>query len=440
MEFRSFVEISLTLTLLFLLTISINANFPEYEDQDLSNVYQRFGTAKCHHWRMSNSMIKMSKCANRYLNEYSQKIFTDYKEYLIENNKTVDLTVGCEIHNEIMGKAKDCLMDFASSCFQPWVPTWFSKVYDAVQLNCDCPDIMPTFQGNQCTIIDLPKLMEAFNEVYEASQKAGLEVGAYLSSYVIFDYPCAMGLRVQQTMNTTGRCVASKYEVLLRPIYNYIVNGGSLDDISACTSMRNALDDCFEKNQCVSKREINLLRNLIVTAYRRGMKTLVQIENEFGNLANFVSAHQDSTFKWHQHEFHFNDFARFNMSDDQVKRAFEVASHIIQDFEDTGCRANRDRFRMMDFAMMEESNMTESSNMSYTANMTYMTNKPNMTYMTDMPKSSMNPMTYMTNKPNMTYMTDVTKDDHTNAATSPFETSSFYGLTLLFVIKFFFKN
>merc|ERR1719167_76454 len=255
-----------------------------------------------------------------------------------------------------------------------------------------------------------------------------------------------MGLRVQQTMNTTGRCVASKYEVLLQPIYNYIVNdAGSLEDISACTSMRNALDDCFEKNQCVSTREINLLRNLIVTAYRRGMKTLVQIENEFGNLANFVSAHQDSTFKWHQHELHFNDFARFNMSDDQVKRAFEVASHIIQDFEATGCRANRDRFRMMDFAMMEESNMTESSNMSYTADMTYMTNKPNMSYTAD--------MTYMTDKPNMTYMTGmprsstnpasmsyVTKDDHTNAATSPFETSSFYGLTLMFVIKFFFQN
>ena len=118
------------------------------------------------------------------------------------------------------------------------------------------------------------------------------------------------------------------------------------------------------------------------------------------------------------------------MSDVQVQRAFEVASHIIQDFETTGCRANRDRFRMMDFAMMEESNMTESSNMSYTADMTYTTEKPNMTYMTGMPKSSMNPAS----------MSYVTKDDHTNAAAFHFETRSFYGLTLLFAIKFFYLN
>ena len=135
MDFRSIVEVSFTFVLLLFLAQLNNALvLPEYE----SGLDTRIGTSKCLHTKLTNEAIKASKCVDGNLNEYSEKIFSSYKEYLEGTNKTVDLVKGCQIHNEFFRKTKDCATDFVSTCLPDHVQTWFSKVYDAVEFNWDC--------------------------------------------------------------------------------------------------------------------------------------------------------------------------------------------------------------------------------------------------------------------------------------------------------------
>ena len=191
MEFRGFVGVSFTFIALLFLAQLINARvLPEYD------LDARIGTTKCLHTKLTNKAIDASKCVDGNLNEYVEKIFSNYKEYLEGTNKTVDLVKGCQIHNEFFRKTKDCFMDFVSTCLPDHVPTWFSRVYDAVEINCNCP----LNRNSQCHIIkDVDGLSRAMNDLFTHAQTVQLDLGAYFLSHVIFDKPCDMGLRIGKT-------------------------------------------------------------------------------------------------------------------------------------------------------------------------------------------------------------------------------------------------
>ena len=129
MDFRSLLEISLALTVLLFSAQLIKV-------VDSKGSMQRFATAKCHHRKLSNKMIGMSKCTDGHVNEYSKDMFDGYKDYLNENGKVVDLTMGCRIHNEHFAKAQSCFMGLVNSCLPGWVSPWFSRILNALELDC----------------------------------------------------------------------------------------------------------------------------------------------------------------------------------------------------------------------------------------------------------------------------------------------------------------
>ena len=45
---------------------------------------------------------------------------------------------------------------------------------------------------------------------------------------------------------------------------------------------------CFKPNQCLSKREVDLLRDLVATFYDMGVKIFDQIPTRFGSLSSFM--------------------------------------------------------------------------------------------------------------------------------------------------------
>ena len=125
MDFRSLVEVSFTFIVLLFLAQLISARvLPEYDDSGLDG---RIGTTKCLHTKLTNEAIKASKCVDGNLSEYSEKIFSSYKEYLEGTNKTVDLVKGCQIHNEFFRKTKDCAMDLSLAVFQITFKPGFPK-------------------------------------------------------------------------------------------------------------------------------------------------------------------------------------------------------------------------------------------------------------------------------------------------------------------------
>merc|ERR1712226_938496 len=299
-------------------------------------------------------------------------------------------------------------MGLVNSCLPGWISPWFSRILNALELDCDCP----MTESDPCFIIDIQELQQAGQDLANHAESVRLDLPRYLLSYVLFDKPCDFGFM----MNTTGAqmvpCMESEYQGLGQPIYDYIIgNSNDLSGVSPCTSMRNVLDRCFGENQCVSSREMRLVRDLAATIYKRGMETLIQIEDEFGSLANFVTAHVNSTFKWHQHELHFNNLAQINMSDVYVQRVFGVASHVIQDFKDEGCRSKRAALSRMDLRMMVEDNELLRSNMTSQNVTTNMTS----TYMTTMANTS---MSMTTAEPSMNMTADETSTIMTTGETS----------------------
>ena len=404
--------------------------------------HARIATSKCSHRKLSNKMIKMSKCTDRHVNQYSEELFGGYKDNLDENGKVVDLTMGCRIHNKHFEKTKECYLDLVDTCLPRWVSPWFSKVLDATELNCDCP----LTESDPCFLINVQGLMGAAKDLTDHAESVKLDLGEYLLSYIVFDQPCDFSFRLNTTLAQMQPCVISEYEALGQPIYEYIA-GRSMDlsGVSPCTAMRNILDQCFGENQCVSGQEMRLVRNVVATIYKRVMETLVQIEDEFGSLANFVTSHVNSTFKWHQHEIHFNNLAQINMSDVYVQRAFEVASHVIADYKNEGCRNKRAAIARFDFRLMVEngtqSNMTQLPNM----NATYMTRMPNasMTSQTEESPSTMISIAPETAGPseNMTYTFDeaqgTAKANHTESSGSHQNMYSFLALIATFFINIY---
>ena len=120
------------------------------------------------------------------------------------------------------------------------------------------------------------------------------------------------------------------------------------------------------------------------------------------------------------------------MSDVYVQRVFEVASHVIQDFKDEGCRSKRAALSRMDLRMMVEDNGLLRSNMTSQNVTTNMTS----TYMTTMSNTSMN-MTTAESSMNMTTdgssmnMTDTTGE----SAGSNLRMQSIFALSVAFIIS-----
>ena len=114
----------------------------------------------------------------------------------------------------------------------------------------------------------------------------------------------------------------------------------NLNGISLCATIRTTLEKCFDQNSCFSTREMKLFRNLMATAYQRGMEIVVQIEQEFGSLKGFLSSIENTTLKWHKILFPVK--TGIDMSDPTTNRAFELANHIIDDFENSSCKKTRE--------------------------------------------------------------------------------------------------
>ena len=118
--------------------------------------------------------------------------------------------------------------------------------------------------------------------------------------------------------------------------------GDNLDGISLCATVRTTLEKCFDQNSCFSTREMKLFRNLMATAYQRGMEIMVQIEREFGSLKGFLSSIENTTLKWHKILFPVK--TGIDMSNPTTNRAFKLANHIIDDFKNSSCKKTRELY------------------------------------------------------------------------------------------------
>ena len=63
---------------------------------------------------------------------------------------------------------------------------------------------------------------------------------------------------------------------------------GDLGDKWVCKTLGKVLDECFDENECLSQREMDMTRDIIATIYKIGMELFTMIASPFGSISDFA--------------------------------------------------------------------------------------------------------------------------------------------------------
>ena len=344
MDLRSTIEIILPVVVL-LMTSQIAGG---------RKVVGRFATPQCNHNQLATAVGEMSTCETKLFHTLVERMLKNYKDG--SNGGTVfDLQMACKITKEIaFDEGGQCPVNFANSCLPDYVAPFIAKVFDALEVNCDCPK---PFGDPSCMLID-PEVGTKLNAAIGALLVECAKDPKCPSALFTYDNQCdekQMGEALEKAFNP---CLKDPYEQLANEIGKYFNGNGNLDSVLPCNTLRKVLDECFVENTCFSGREMEMVRNMAATIYHRGMDSLVLVEKEFGSLTEFVATHNELTLKWEEIQFTLPTV--INISDPTTTKALDLADHIMKDYNTDACKENQQVFaRMINGSPIVHSNVVQ---------------------------------------------------------------------------------
>jgi len=302
---RSIIEIFICVTVPFA-TSGVLSAYADGNDV-------RFATPQCNHNQLAPAVGEMAKCETKLWENYVKKMLRNYKDDA-NGGKASDLQKQCTHSSILVVLGNECLVEFAKTCLPNYIETFFSEIHNASKLDCDCPP--PDYS---C----MPKrnrLQEAFQNLTKSCQ----EDKDCPQNLLVFDKQCTIEEKQQELAKAFIPCLQPVFQ-LYSDIINYIISPNSrkvpLDRIKPCETVRKVLDECFVENECFSQREMTMIRNILATAYHRGMGTLILVDNELGSLTEYVA--------WAKLLDH------------------DLFDHIIEDYKSGACKQNQELFERM---------------------------------------------------------------------------------------------
>ena len=339
MNLRSIIEIVLPMVVLFIASQIAHSD----------GVKGRFATPQCAHDQLAPAIGEMASCEIENWHNYVEKSLKNFKDQL-DGGKTFDLKTECELHNELLLKeGKECPVNFAESCLPDYISQFVGELYDALHLDCNCPNFHKWDNGqwsqmgdSNCKILDQQKVNASFAILFEGCAKDK----KCPEKLFTFDKKCEGNKRGEEFMSSVVPCLKENGMPMVIAIMGYFNGVTNLDNISPCTTVGKVLDECFKENTCFSQREMELIRNLAATGYNGGMKSLLQVDEEFGSITEYVNAHNDLTLKWHDNTYTLPEVV--DISEPTTKKALDFADHIVQDYKSDVCKPKQKEFERME--------------------------------------------------------------------------------------------
>ena len=103
-----------------------------------------------------------------------------------------------------------------------------------------------------------------------------------------------------------------------------------------CSSLDNLFKFCAVENDCISSREMELIKHVAWRMYQTFMNTAVKIKAAFGSSKNAIDEISKTSFMY-GNEQHFGPFDSEIREEDRNKYGM-IADRVIDDFEGKKCK------------------------------------------------------------------------------------------------------
>ena len=291
-----------------------------------------FHTDKCPHDKLATQSKRFIKCIHKSLEESAEHLLTDYRNQITANNFVYNATKGCQIFMGSLIELKDCRTTFLGQCFDNYPTKLENEIFDSLTHICET-------NFNSEKMVDWGKDLghklknSTINEIQTflaAVDKEDVVKSDSNCSEEEWEHSFEDDLESKQCEITRQEFNVAFYSPLLAldvPIH-----------MSLCTAMANILGSCIKGNSCVSKREVELIHQLIWMAYQIQMDMLIKVKDIFGDLQHLDEKLDRTTFQFGRTEIAPRDKGS-NWEEIENLIVLHLMDGIVNDYETHACKA-----------------------------------------------------------------------------------------------------
>jgi len=291
-----------------------------------------FHTDKCPHDKLATQTKRFVTCMHKSLVESTEHLLTDYRNQITAKNNVYNATNGCQTFMGSLIEIKECRTTYLGQCFDNYPTKLENEIFDSLTHICE-------------TNFDSDKLEDWGKELGDKLKNSTIsEIQTFLTDFDKEDV-------VKSDRNCSEKELEHSFEdgldskecnftleqfsvALISPLYELVVPTHT----SLCTAMANVLGSCVKENSCVSKREVELIHQLLWMAYQIPMDMLIKVKDTFGNIQQLDKKLDLTTFQFGQNKIAPRDEGS-DWEEFENLINVHVIDGIMDDYDTHACRA-----------------------------------------------------------------------------------------------------
>jgi len=291
---------------------------------------------KCNHEKLSDSVSKLVSCSGNILDKYLEEFLKEYNTQTKNNNNVFDIAKIKGITEKIYKDLQTCVTDFSKTCFETAVTdlaNLFFKAANPIITSEVSIDKLDNLTGLQY----VTELVNKFNDTTSGKPEE------YLQGLVKSDKNCNIEKIGESIANDDypGKCFFNQVQFLL-PLYEYVDESNKTfpNWISLCQRIDDTMRSCFFESTCISKREMMMIRNVVLKVYQIGMDAALKIKKHFGTVPNMITKMKATTLKYDTESVGLSKVLEdINIKDDsQESRMVKVIDSALDDYKGESCK------------------------------------------------------------------------------------------------------
>ena len=283
-------------------------------------------TTKCDHDQLSNEVEQFTSCLNSELSEFVDQFLKNYKEQVTAKNNSYDLNKGCPVLQKHSGNVEKCAVSLTSSCLDDKATELVKQGFKGTDILCENLQIFIE-QGD---VSLQPKEVRNWgHDTDQQFRRSGL------TSLVELDKKCN-GTTIGSAFHKIYTCVLPNYYSIYGNIYSMTSSGQIPQHTPICSSLDNLFKFCAVENDCISSREMELIKHVAWRMYQTFMNTAVKIKAAFGSSKNAIDEISKTSFMY-GNEQHIGPLDSEIREEDRNKYGM-IADRVIDDFEGKKCK------------------------------------------------------------------------------------------------------
>ena len=234
-----------------------------------------FSTKNCDHDQIEKHLKSTLNCVMKSQTK-NMKEFLQLNETHIATLKTqkANTSEWCELIDEEI----DCFKHNLGRCFNEKITSEFAILMEWYY------NKQPYMECNRIEGLSKAEIEAKGKEIVQNYKEDVNE----LKEIVTFDQECSTE---ELIVSVKGKypCFMMHFYSIIQELMPHIVGQKSdLKSIPVCKNVVGLLNTCFDKTNCLSQPEMNLIRDFLATYYNVAMGFVVQLTSKFGSMSNFM--------------------------------------------------------------------------------------------------------------------------------------------------------